>query len=136
MKWVTSEISVRYVECDSMGIVHHSHYLNWFEIGRIEFANIAGVDFHRLHQVLTLPVIDLECRYKQSAKFGDTILVETALELSNKAMLIFHYKVRRKRGKVLLVHGKTQHVFLDKEIGLLLKIPSDIDNKIKTFLRS
>ncbi|MCY7466008.1 acyl-CoA thioesterase [Bacillus safensis] len=136
MKWVTSEIIVRYVECDSMGIVHHSHYLNWFEIGRIELAHVAGVDFQRLHQVLTLPVIDLECRYKQSAKFGDTILVETALELSNKPMLIFHYKVRRKRGKVLLVQGKTQHVFLDKDIGLLLKIPKDIDNKIKTFLRS
>lgn len=97
MKWVTSEIIVRYVECDSMGIVHHSHYLNWFEIGRIELAHVAGVDFQRLHQVLTLPVIDLECRYKQSAKFGDTILVETALELSNKPMLIFHYKVRRKK---------------------------------------
>ncbi|UCZ69761.1 acyl-CoA thioesterase [Bacillus pumilus] len=136
MKWITSEITVRYVECDSMGIVHHSHYLNWFEIGRIELAHVAGVDFHRLHQGLTLPVIDLECRYKQSAKFGDTILVETALELSNKPMLIFHYRVRRKRGKVLLVQGKTQHVFLDKDIGLLLKIPKDIDNKMKTFLRS
>lgn len=136
MKWVTSEIIVRYVECDSMGIVHHSHYLNWFEIGRIELAYVAGVDFHRLYHVLTLPVIDLECRYKQSAKFGDTILVETAIELSNKPMLIFHYKVRRKRGKVLLVQGKTQHVFLDKDRGLLLKIPKDIDNKIKTFLGS
>ncbi|MGV2910491.1 acyl-CoA thioesterase [Bacillus safensis] len=136
MKWVTSEIIVRYVECDSMGIVHHSHYLNWFEIGRIELAYVAGVDFHRLHHVFMLPVIDLECRYKQSAKFGDTILVETAIELSNKPMLIFHYKVRRKRGKVLLVQGKTQHVFLDKDRGLLLKIPKDIDNKIKTFLGS
>ncbi len=32
-----TKIKVRYVETDQMGIVHHSNYYAWFEVGRTEF---------------------------------------------------------------------------------------------------
>ena len=37
MNYTTQEIKVRYYETDQMGIVHHSNYLKFFEIARIEW---------------------------------------------------------------------------------------------------
>jgi hypothetical protein len=38
MDWHETEIRVRYAETDKMGIVHHSNYLVWFELGEANFA--------------------------------------------------------------------------------------------------
>ena len=37
MKYKTDIIKVRYSETDQMGIVHHSNYLKFFELARIEW---------------------------------------------------------------------------------------------------
>ena len=37
MKYKTDLIKVRYCETDQMGIVHHSNYLKFFELARIEW---------------------------------------------------------------------------------------------------
>jgi acyl-CoA thioester hydrolase len=63
MKWVKSdEIPVRYVECDPMGIVHHSNYLSWFEIGRVEYAKQARINFCKTTEQIYLPVVDIQCK--------------------------------------------------------------------------
>ena len=36
-------LRVRYAETDQMGVVYHSNYLVWFEIGRVEFMREHGV---------------------------------------------------------------------------------------------
>ena len=35
---------VRFVETDMMGVVHHSNYLRWFEMGRVAYLRAAGVE--------------------------------------------------------------------------------------------
>ena len=40
-----SRITVRYAETDRMGIVHHSVYPIWFEIGRTDFIRKAGMPY-------------------------------------------------------------------------------------------
>ena len=34
---------VRFVETDLMGVVHHSNYLRWFEMARVEYLRRANV---------------------------------------------------------------------------------------------
>src|SRR5271154_1967192 len=41
----TITIRVRYPEADPMGYVHHSHFLQYFEMGRIEFLRAAGFSY-------------------------------------------------------------------------------------------
>ncbi|NFD92476.1 acyl-CoA thioesterase, partial [Clostridium botulinum] len=38
-----TETTVRYVETDQMGVVHHSNYYPWFEMGRTEFPKATGM---------------------------------------------------------------------------------------------
>lgn len=38
-----AKLKVRYVETDQMGIVHHSNYYAWFEVGRGEYITEKGI---------------------------------------------------------------------------------------------
>ena len=37
-----TRVRVRYAETDQMGVVYHSNYLVWFEVGRVEFIRQHG----------------------------------------------------------------------------------------------
>ena len=39
---------VRFVETDTMGVVHHSKYLHWFEMGRAALLRAAGLSLNDL----------------------------------------------------------------------------------------
>ncbi len=45
---VETELRVRYAETDAMGIVHHTSYLVWFEVGRTEYTRTMGYRTARL----------------------------------------------------------------------------------------
>ena len=40
-------IRVRYAETDQMGVVYHSNYLIWYEVGRVELMRSLGFDYKR-----------------------------------------------------------------------------------------
>ncbi len=39
---------MRYAETDQMGVVYHSNYLVWFEIGRVEFMREHGLSYKEM----------------------------------------------------------------------------------------
>jgi len=41
-------IRVRYAETDQMGVVYHSNFLIWFEVGRVELMRSHGFDYKRM----------------------------------------------------------------------------------------
>lgn len=43
-----TEIVVRYQETDQMGVVHHSVYPIWFECGRTDLIQKAGITYGQL----------------------------------------------------------------------------------------
>ena len=90
---VSFSLKVRFYETDLMGVVHHANYLRWFEMGRVEYLRQAG--------------IDLNCRYRQSARFDDEVIIETVLEKLSKVKLSFSYRALRAKDGVLLAEGKT-----------------------------
>jgi acyl-CoA thioester hydrolase len=43
-----ARVRVRYAETDQMGVVYHSNYLIWFEVGRVELIRSMGLDYKRM----------------------------------------------------------------------------------------
>lgn len=39
---------VNFYDTDAMAVVHHSNYIRWFEIGRVEFLREAGITLNQL----------------------------------------------------------------------------------------
>ncbi|KXG78567.1 putative esterase [Fervidicola ferrireducens] len=116
MKTVETSFSVRYAETDQMGIVYHANYYVWFEVGRTEFFKSAGLPYWEIEkQGVFLPVIEGFCRYRRSARFGDTVIVKTKVQDMKPTRLKLTYEVFRQHDGTLLAEGYTEHAFVDKD---------------------
>ena len=131
-------ILVRYVECDAMGVVHHSHYFPWFEMGRHALVKQIGInpDKHSNVGTLLLPVIECSCRFKASARFGDTVEIETTMNKpsSPKARFDFTYRVVRQQGRQLLVEGATSHALMKRDGQILMHLPPLMLEQLERYL--
>lgn len=110
----TTSLRVRYAETDQMGIVYHSNYLIWFEVGRTELFRDLGLPYTLFEeQGLGLAVVEAHCRYRKPARYDDDLTICTELEQFSSRRVTFSYRVMR--GDVLLTEGKTVHVFITEE---------------------
>ena len=77
MKQFTSKpLLVRYGETDQMGVVHHSNYLRYFEVARLEWLSALGVSYTSMEKEgLIMPVIDVKVTYKTPALFDDSLTI-------------------------------------------------------------
>ena len=99
-------IRVRYVECDPMGVAHHSAYPVWFEMGRTELLRGAGIEYTTLEEDgIFLAVVTLEVTYKRPARYDDLLDLETCLVDCGHVKIEHHYTLRR--GKDVLATART-----------------------------
>jgi acyl-CoA thioester hydrolase len=118
-----SRIRVRYAETDAMGVVHHSSYIIWFELGRTEWLEARGysyADFEKSGYYLV--VAEVGARYMRPARYGDEVLLQTTASDVRSRTVRFDYEVRNSQGGELLVSGFTRHVLTDHS-GAVRKFP-------------
>lgn len=129
-----SVIRVRYQETDQMGVVYHTNYLVWFEIGRTDYIRHFGISYRKLEEWgLLLPVVDVQCRYLQPARYDDEISIYTHLSAYNGSKLTFSYEAKRKNDQLILAKGTTTHLWTDrsmKRVNIKRKYP-EIYEKLK-----
>ena len=110
-------IRARYKETDQMGVVYYGNYFTWFEVGRNEFFRELGLACGELEdEGVLLPVIETGCKYINSAKFDDEVIIKTKLTKLKGVRLELRYEIYRKSNNELLVEGFTKHAFVDKEL--------------------
>jgi len=62
-------IRARYVETDQAGVVHHSVYPIWFEMGRTELLRAAGLAYKDLEAAgIFFVAVELFVKYHRPAK--------------------------------------------------------------------
>lgn len=116
MKIHETELTVRYCETDQMGIVHHSRYYPWFEVGRTEFFASGGISYGEMEQQgIMLPLLETHCRYLVPARYEDVVLIKTSVARLSPVKITFQYDAVRKKDDVLLAHGETTLVFTDTD---------------------
>jgi len=102
----TISIRVRYTEVDAMGYLHHSRFLQYFEMGRIEFLRAAGFSYADLErQGVFFVVTKAEVRYKTPARYDDELTLTTRVVRGTLVRFDHAYELRR--GNVLLAEGTT-----------------------------
>ena len=123
---------VRFVETDLMGVVHHSNYLRWFEMARVEYLRRANVLLPELIAAgILFPITDVQCKYIQSAHFDEVIRVEAELVDFSRVKLCFAYRVLRDKDDLLLAEGSTQNVFTGNN-GRIARLPQLYYDRIQT----
>lgn len=118
------EITVRFSEVDSMGIVWHGHYIKFFEDGREAFGKQYGIGYMDIYdQGFMAPVVDINCQYKKVVRYNDKIKVRTTFENAASAKIIFHFEILDSSNKILAT-GKSTQVFMTPEGELYLTMPT------------
>jgi acyl-CoA thioester hydrolase len=118
----TIEQDIRFSDVDSLGIVWHGHYVQYFEDGREAFGkqhNLRYLDFYNKGYVV--PIVNIQCDYKQVLRYGDRIIIETTYTPCEPAKINFTYRLLNAVTGDLVVTGSTTQVFLSKD-GFILQL--------------
>ena len=111
---VDVDIRVRYAETDQMGVAYYANYLVWFEVGRSELCRERGFRYADLEGLgYRLVVSDVTCRYRNPARYDETVIVRTWLKGANKRMVTFGYQILRKDEEEVIAEGETRHICID-----------------------
>ena len=113
-----ARVRVRYAETDQMGVVYHSNYLIWFEVGRVELIRQMGLDYKQMEEEdgCGISVVDVHARYRSPARYDDELVIETRLLAARGAVVKFGYRILRVGDGVLLCEGETTHVCVGKDM--------------------
>lgn len=107
-------IRVIYADTDAMGVVYHTNYIKWFEVGRGELLRSIGYPYARLEQEgIMLPVAECSCKYKLPAVYDDVLEITARVAEIKGATISMEYEIRRQETGQLLVTGSTKHAFTD-----------------------
>lgn len=119
------DLPVRYYETDGQGIVHHSNYLRYFELARIEMLNAVGYDYAKIEASgVLLVVAKATVRYKYPARYGDTLRIHIRTERAFGARIDHTYTV--KVGERLIAEAETTIASIDRE-GRVQRLPRELE---------
>ena len=108
------ERAINYYETDKMGVVHHANYIKFLEEARCYYLKDAQMPFEKYEEKnITIPVLAVNCEYKQHVTFGDTILVEVYIKEFNGVRLTVGYNVTNKKTGNTVLIAETKHCFTD-----------------------
>jgi acyl-CoA thioester hydrolase len=115
----TTKVRVRYAETDQMGVVYHSNYFIWFEVGRVELLRQLGLTYKQmeLEDQCFIAVVDARCRYRAPARYDDEVTIRTHLKNVREALIHFAYEAVRERDGELLAEGETVHIVTDANLN-------------------
>ena len=117
-----------YYETDQMGIIHHANYIHWFEEARVDFMEQIGFGYERAAALgIDFAVIGVSCDYKSMVRFGDTVLIETAITSINEVKMTVSYRITDAATGQLRTTGESRHCYYDgnkkRPVSLKKSIP-------------
>lgn len=105
-----------------MGYLHHSRYLQYFEMGRIELLRSLGHSYAEMEkQGIFFVVVKVECRYKSPARYDEELTLTTRVVRQTHVRIDHAYELRR--GDMLLAEAATTIACVDRD-GQLREIPA------------
>jgi len=114
-------IRVRYPEVDAMGYLHHSRYLQYFEMGRVELLREAGFSYADLErQGVFFVVVKAEIKYKSPARYDEELQLTT--KVIKQTFVRYDHAYELRRGTTLLAEGATTIACVGRD-GQVMQIP-------------
>lgn len=123
-------IRTRYSETGQDGIIHHSSYVVYLEIARIEFFRALGLDINDLErEKMYCPVVDLSLKYLKPLRSLEDIDVEVSIGEFSKVKFSLNYRILK--GESCVATGCVSHCFLNESFKPI-PIPGPFLSQLKT----
>lgn len=116
------QIRVRYQETDGQGRVHHTNYINYFEVARVEMLRSSGKSYRELEsEGILLVVSKVSCNYYRGALDDDLLTIKTTVVRAKGARIQHHYEIYA-NGE-LVAEGDTVVAAIDPT-GKVVRLPA------------
>jgi acyl-CoA thioester hydrolase len=123
----TINLRVRYPEVDAMGYLHHSRYLQYFEMGRVELLRSLGFSYADLERDgIFFVVVKVECRFRSPARYDEEVTLITKVTKQTHVRIDHAYEL--KRGDTLLAEATTTIACVGRD-GQLRQIPEALTER-------
>jgi acyl-CoA thioester hydrolase len=119
----TIPIRARYAETDQGGVVHHSVYPVYFEMGRTELLRANGLAYRDLEAAgVFFVMVRLEIRYREPARYDEPLELETACSNTTASRVEHSYVLRRACDGAVLAEGSSVLACVDGQ-GRIQRVP-------------
>jgi acyl-CoA thioester hydrolase len=130
------EQKVYYADTDAYGVVWHGAYLRWLEMGRVELCEDMGYDLVMLKENnIVLPVVNINVRYKSSAKLNDELIIETSVQKFNSLSVTFDQKILNKETGKIFVEAVVDVVAINNDGKLYRRMPQILVNAFEEAIK-
>jgi len=88
-------IHIEWGDCDPAGIVYYPRFFEWFDectAALFEAAGLKKWDLVRGRGIV-IPMVDTRCRYLLPSRFGDDVVVETAITRFGRSSFDVHHRM-------------------------------------------
>ena len=117
----TLTLRVRYPECDPMGYLHHSRFLQYFEMGRVELLRSLGLSYADMERDgVFFVAAKVEVKYKAPARYDEELTLTTTVVRQTQVRIDHAYELRR--GATLLAEATTTIACVGRD-GQVRQIP-------------
>ena len=125
---------VRYGETDQMGYLYYGHYAQLYEIGRVELIRSLGISYKELeeeHKIM-LPVMHVESRYLQPAKYDELLTIRTILQELPGKLICFDTDILNETGK--RIHkARVKLFFVNMITGKRMSAPAFLVERLQPY---
>ncbi len=112
----TITVVPRYAETDRGGVVHHSVFPVWFEMGRTELLRANGIVYRDLEAVgIFFVVAELRIKYRRPVFYDEPLRLETTCSRITAAKVEHTYRLLRGSDGLLVTEGSSVLACLDAD---------------------
>ena len=117
------KIRVRYKETDAMGVIHHSNYVNYYEVARTEMLREFGTTYKELEATgVMLPVREVQMEFFTPGRYDDLLTVKIFLKELPAAKMVFHHEIYNEAGE-LVNKGRVVLAYMNAETRRATRAP-------------
>ena len=128
------EARVRFCETDLQGILHHSKYLEYFEVGRVEYIRKLGlIENNDFAGPATITIVETKTTYMKPLRFDDPLRIYVRVSEMRGARMNYEYKIVNPKSDDVIATGYTMCATVDRKKFRPVRIPAIWKEKISLF---
>lgn len=126
-----AKIRVNYKDTDQMGIVHHSNYIVYYEMARIEALRAWGMPYSEMEKNgIISPILEIGSKYIFPAYFDEVLTVRVIIDEIPMVRFKVRYELYNEEGR-LINTGYTWLGFLDATTRRPCRAPQYFVDRLK-----
>jgi acyl-CoA thioester hydrolase len=113
--WHRTASRTLYIDTDRSGVVYHSNYLRYFELGRVTVMRDVGFPYAEVEERgFVYPVVETGLKYHHPLFYDDPMWIHTRPDRLDRVRVGFSYLITHAESGVVICTGFTLHCALGK----------------------